>query len=205
MAEVDPRVAEYGFAELAPAGHYLAIRVGFAFPEYEHNALPRAWTHTYTRGGLIMHDPIMHWIYDNSGIVRWSEIGLKDTMGVLAQAAEHDLCFGAAICISGDQTDGLRSFGTFCRSDREFRSDELMEIDCRFRQLHSDFSPPDDITDAEIAALKHVREGLLIKEVAYELSISEGAVKQRLRSAKIKLNARTTAQAVSKASGFGLI
>ena len=162
--------------------------------------------HTYTRAGLMIHDPVMQWIYANHGITRWSEITGCDRMGVLVQAAAHGLRYGAAVCISGEQTDGVRSFGTFCRSDREFTDEELVEIRHRFSQLHADFSPPEDITDAEIAALQAGQEGtLLIKEVAHELCISEGAVKQRLRSAKTKLNARTTAHAVSKAAGFGLI
>ena len=205
MYEADPQVAAYRFAELAPAGHYLAIRVGFAFPEYEHNALPLAWVHTYVRSGLMVHDPVMHWIYANNGVTRWSEIKGCDRLGVLVQAAAHGLRYGAAVCISGAKADGTRSFGTFCRSDREFTEEELHDIRTRFSALHADFSPPEDITDAEIAVLQHVKKGHLIKEVAYELRISEGAVKQRLRNAKTKLSARTTAHAVSKAAGFGLI
>jgi LuxR family transcriptional regulator len=35
--------------------------------------------------------------------------------------------------------------------------------------------------------------------------VSEGAVKQRIKSAKIKLRAKTSSQAVSAATGYGLI
>lgn len=205
MAEAGFDVQDYGFDAFAPAGYYLAVRVGFAFPEFEYNGLPKPWVHWYTRSGLIMHDPVMRWIYENDGAIRWSEIDIADGRGVLGQAAEYGLSYGAAICLSGEDSHGLRSFATFCRSDRELSDLELDSLHELFRRLHDDLSPPDDITDAEIEALKLVQEGLLLKEVAYRLGISEGAVKQRLRSAKSKLKARTNTQAVSKAATFGLI
>ena len=50
-----------------------------------------------------------------------------------------------------------------------------------------------------------VRDGLRVKQIAYELGVSEGAVKQRLKNAKLKLGAQTGAQAAAMASEFGLI
>ena len=50
-----------------------------------------------------------------------------------------------------------------------------------------------------------VRDGLLMKEIASLLGVTEGAVQQRLKNAKLKLNASTSSQAVSMAAGFGLI
>ena len=70
------------FAPLAPAGYYIAIRVGFAFPMVEHNQLPASWVREYTASGLIVHDPVMAWVYKNSGAARWSELGEEDTQGV---------------------------------------------------------------------------------------------------------------------------
>ena len=153
----------------------------------------------------MLHDPIMRWIYEHSSAIRWSDIDLPDEMGVLAHAAEYGLVHGAAVCVSGDHTHGLRTFGTFARSDREYADDEIEELNTLVNQVHNDFSPPDDLTDAELEALSLLREGMLVKEAAFRLGISEGAVKQRLRTAKSKLKARTTAQAVSTAARFGLI
>ena len=64
---------------------------------------------------------------------------------------------------------------------------------------------PESINIKQNILLKLLKAGLLIKEVAFEIGISEAAVKQRLRSAKDKLGARTTPHAVSVASEFGLI
>jgi LuxR family transcriptional regulator len=205
MVQSDNIVADYAFGELANAGYFIAYRVGFLLPEFEYNALPRAWVHKYTQYGLMMQDPVMRWIYSSTGAARWSEIDFPDSSGVLAQAAEHGLVYGAAISMIDAKGTGQRSFGNFCRDDREFEADEIVELTRRLELLFQDMAAPEDLTDAEIEALELVKTGLLIKEVAYRIGISEGAVKQRLRSAKDKLGARTTAHAVSVASTYGLI
>ena len=196
---------DFGFEALAPGGYYVAIRVGFAFPEVELNTLPRAWIHHYTQGGLMLVDPVMRWIYDNTGTSRWSDIDVPDPRGVLAHAGEYGLIHGAAVSLSGDEVHGLRTFGTFGRPDRPYTDEELRLLSTAVLSAHRAHSPPDDLTAAELEALRLVGDGLLLKEAAYRLGISEGAVKQRLRSAKAKLNARTNAQAVSKADRFGLL
>ena len=83
------------FSYIAPAGYYIALRVGFAFPIAETNALPDAWIERYTQRGYMLFDPVMQWLYGNSGAIRWSEIGLPDPMGILTEAAAHGLVHGA--------------------------------------------------------------------------------------------------------------
>lgn len=51
-------------------------------------------------------------------------------------------------------------------------------------------APPTNLTKAELEALRMVKDGLLVKEIANILGVSEGAVKQRLRNAKSKLGAK---------------
>ena len=43
-------------ALIAPAGHYIALRIGFAYPIEEVNALPQPWAERSTRAGLMMAD-----------------------------------------------------------------------------------------------------------------------------------------------------
>jgi LuxR family transcriptional regulator len=50
-----------------------------------------------------------------------------------------------------------------------------------------------------------VRDGKRLKEIAFDLGVTEGAVKQRLKNAKIKLGAKTGTQAAALASQYGLI
>lgn len=190
---------------LAPAGHYLALRVGFAYPMEERNEFPAAWIADYTKRGLMLLDPVMRWIYQNRGVVRWSEIDLDDPAGVLTSARTHGLVYGAAVGVADNDARGQRSFGSFARSDREFTDDELAQLLREVQALHDSKRPPDNLTKAELEALKMVKDGLLMKEIAGQLGVSEGAVQQRLKNAKMKLNANTSSQAVSMATGYGLI
>ncbi len=193
------------FEKLAPAGYYVALRVGFAFPLAEHNALPPGWIDQYTRMSFMVYDPVMQWVYRNFGTIRWSEIPLPDPRGVLREAKRHGLNFGVAISFDDPGPKGQRSFGSFARSDREFEDAEIAALQKKLEWLHVAMAPPTNLTKAELEALRMVKDGLLVKEIANILGVSEGAVKQRLRNAKSKLGAKTGRQAVSAATGYGLI
>jgi LuxR family transcriptional regulator len=191
--------------ELAPAGHYIALRVGFAFPLEERNALPPDWVTFYTQQRFMMHDPIIRWIYSNVGAIRWSQIELDDPKNVIALGREHGLSYGVAVSCFDESSDGQRSFGTFARSDREFTDTEIVRLAETVARLHADRAPPTNLTEAELEALRLVKDGMRLKQMAFELGVTEGAIKQRLKNAKLKLRAATGAQAVTRASDFGLI
>ncbi|PKP72911.1 MAG: LuxR family transcriptional regulator [Alphaproteobacteria bacterium HGW-Alphaproteobacteria-6] len=171
----------------------------------EHNALPEAWIEHYTQQGLMVHDPVMRWLYAHSGACRWSAMGLPDPRGVMALAEGHGLRFGVAIACAPSSAAGQRSFASFAREDREFTEDEIAVLAAKLQRLHEATAPPTNLTRAELEALRMVRDGMLLKEIAARLGVSEGAVKQRLRNAKAKLGAKTGSQAVSVAVRYGLI
>jgi LuxR family transcriptional regulator len=198
-AEVD------GARRLAPAGHYIAIRISFAFPVAEQNCLPESWIREYTASGLLVHDPAMIWAHQNQGYVRTSEIAGDDSQGVLELAKVHGLNFGAAVCCIDGVAGGERSFGFFFRSDREYASSELDELYSGMRATHLAHARPKNLTEAEIETLGLVKNGLLMKEIASALGVSESAVKQRLRNARLKLNAKTGSQAAARATMLGMI
>lgn len=191
--------------ELATAGYHLALRVGFAFPEFERNSLPEEWVAIYTRNGLLLFDPVIRWIYDNSGCIRWSEIAVRDERDVLKTAASFNLRFGAAVSVMDEDQPGLRSFGSFARSDREFTESELVALSAAVTRMHHDLLPTRSLTKAELQVLGLLASGLMLKEIAHELGISESAVKLRLTNARDKLSARTNTQAVGRAKQFGWI
>ena len=191
--------------DLAPAGYYIALRVGYAFPMEERNALPRNWVDHYTHQRLMMYDPVIRWVYANTGAARWSEIDDDDPRNVLGMAREHGLRFGVAICCYDGNAEGQRSFGTFARADREFLDTEIETLSIELERLHGTRTPPSNLTDAELEALRFVKQGLRLKQIAHDLGVSEGAIKQRLKNAKLKLGASTSAQAAAMASDFGLI
>ncbi len=153
----------------------------------------------------MVSDPVIRWCYANTGVIRWSDITLDDPRQVLAQAKAFGLKYGVAASIYDSQKAGQRSFGMFVRADRDFADDELDFLEREVRRLHDDKSPPTNLTSAEIMALRLVRDGKRLKQIAWELGVTEGAVKQRLKNARLKLGAKTGAEAISRATGFGLL
>ena len=192
-------------AALAPAGYYLALRVGFVFPMEEVNALPASWIEAYTRGGYMVADPVIRWAYGATGTVRWSSIAMEDPRGVLIAAQAHGLRFGAAVSVRGEPPTAERSFGHFARDDREFTDAEMAQLRAYVAARHHALLPPVNITKAELEALRLIKDGQRLKQIAFQLGVTEGAVKQRLKSARVKLSAKTGAEAISRAAQFGLI
>mgnify|MGYP001200094224 FL=1 len=190
---------------LAKTGHYIALRVGFAFPLEEVNELPEAWVDHYTTHRFMLLDPVIRWIYANTGAIAWSGIDLPDPMRVLDQAQTFGLRYGVAVACFDGNREGQRSFGTFARSDREFERAEIDALQAYVVKLHHAKTPPTNLTKAELEALKMVKEGQRLKQIAHTLGVSEGAVKQRLKNAKTKLGAQTSAQAAAMVGEFGLI
>lgn len=203
--ESPPAAPAPDLGRLAVSGHYIALRVGFAYPLEEDNALPASWVEHYTRAGLLMADPVMHWVHGSTGSIRWSALADRDSRGVLAQAAEYGLRFGLAVSILDPGPKGHRSWGSFARPDREFTDEEIALLEAYLRQRHESLAPPTNITRAELEALRLVKDGQRLKQIAWQLGVTEGAVKQRLKSARLKLEAKTGAEAISRATSFGLI
>lgn len=186
------------FQALAPAGFYIALRVGFSFPEAELNMLPDLWVEFYSVHGLVVHDPAMRWAYGNTGAIRFSEMTLPDPHQVRAHAAVFALGHGAVVSVLRPEDRGRRSYGLFFRDDRDFTAAELDQIHRQLAALHHGDEP--SLTHAEIEALKLQSEGLRLKQIAERLGISESAVKARLNNVKRKLGARTQSQAASIAA-----
>jgi LuxR family transcriptional regulator, quorum-sensing system regulator SdiA len=190
---------------LAPAGFYVAIRVGFAFPLVEHNHLPEAWVREYAVSGFLVHDPMMAWAYRNCGIVRCDALRADDAQGVLEFARARGLIYGAAASHVDDGDAGQRSLGIFFRSDRHFTCGELDVLLATLRSCHREHAPPRNLTRAEVETLGLVKNGMLMKEIANALGVSESAIKQRLQSARRKLKAKTGSQAAARATMLGMI
>ena len=193
------------FPQIGTAGYYVALRIGFAFPLEEKNELPADWIDHYTRNGLMLRDPAVQWAYSNAGSVRWSTLEQTDSTGILSKAAEFGLKYGVVVCCVPENPKAQRSYGTFTRNDREITDDEIGTLSQHLSDLHRQALPPSNLTAAELEALDLVKEGLRLKEIAFQLGISEGAVKQRLAGAKRKLGAKTNTHAASLAVMFRMI
>jgi LuxR family transcriptional regulator, quorum-sensing system regulator SdiA len=186
--------------QISPAGFYVALRVGFSFPEEEMNELPENWVEFYTTHGLVIHDPAMKWVYGNTGVVRFADIALPDPHQVQARAAVFGLIHGAAISVMTTSDRGRRSYGLFFRDDRDFGQDDLEALERIVQRLHTGQEDEPALTAAEVEALRMQSEGLRLKQIAAILGISESAVKARLNNVKRKLGAKTQSQAASIAA-----
>lgn len=191
--------------QLAPAGHYIALRIGFAFPIEEVNGLPPDWVAHYTKQRLMLFDPVVRWAYANIGACRWSAITLDDPKRVILQAQSFGLRHGLVVAVIDPQKDQQRSYASFVRADREYSDLEVKLLQAYLTRRHNETAPPTNLTRAELEALRMVKDGKRLKEIAHDLSVSEGAVKQRLKNAKLKLGAKTGTQAATLANQYGLI
>ena len=191
--------------QIASAGFYVALRVGFSFPDEEYNELPQNWIEFYTTHGLVVHDPAMKWVYGNTGVVRMHEISLPDPHQVRARAAVFGLSHGAAISVMAPSDRGRRSYGLFFRQATDFADQDLTTLHGILKRLHAGDSNEPALTAAEIEALQMQAAGLRLKQIAGQLNISESAVKARLNNAKKKLGAKTLSQASSIASARRII
>ncbi len=118
----------------SPAGYALAFHIKYTAPDYLFQTYSSEWIDIYSKNGLVMQDPTVHWGFDNTGSIRWSDLADKDAAGVLAQAAEHGLGYG--VCYATD-AGGSRSVTSFARNDREFSDVEINEIKMMIDELHA--------------------------------------------------------------------
>jgi LuxR family transcriptional regulator len=71
--------------------------------------------------------------------------------------------------------------------------------------LHIEAKPPSELTKAQIEALQCLANGDRHTAAAEKLGISESAFKARLQSARVRLEARTTSEAIRKAREYRLL
>lgn len=187
---------------LAPGGYAVALHIRFTAPLFERNCYPESWQKVYYGNAYQFRDPILFWATGKSGKSRWSEISMPDPFGVMDKAREHGLIYGV-VASCGKITS--RSVVGVARSDREFSDSELDAVSEINLLLHDVIKPPANLTPAMIEALSLMSTGYRHTAAALELGISESALKARLTSARLRLDAQTTAEAVTRAREYGFL
>ncbi|MCB2116091.1 MAG: autoinducer binding domain-containing protein [Rhodobacteraceae bacterium] len=117
--------------DASPAGFAIALHVRFTSPKYLFQSYEKDWLDTYSREGLVLHDPVVRWGFANDGTIRWSE--LDDPAGVMQRSRSFGMNYGAVIALV---RDGSRSMGGFSRSDREMTDAEIEAIRRDLTDLH---------------------------------------------------------------------
>jgi LuxR family transcriptional regulator len=188
--------------KLAPMGYTVGLHIRFATPLIYRSSYPDAWVNHYNSNSYYLRDPLVFWGVGVEGTTRWSAIPLPDPFSIMKKAATHGLKYGA---VSSYGPITSRSIVGISREDREFDDDELKALTELTVQLHIEAKPPSDLTKAQIEALQLIANGDRHSEAAEKLGITESAFKARLTSARIRLEARTTSQAIRKAREYRLL
>ena len=189
-------------SQIAPVGFSAGLHIRFASPLIYVRTYDEAWTKIYDENAYALRDPLVFWGLGVKGHTRWSAIKLPDPFNILGQARSHGLAFGAVISC-GPITS--RSIVGMAHSEREFTDEEIAEAVKIVHNLHLAAEPPTELTPAQVEALRLLADGDRHAAAAAKLGISESAFKARLQSARVRLGARTTAQALKKAREYQLI
>ena len=188
--------------QLAPMGYNVGLHIRFATPLVYRSSYPEAWVEHYNTHSYYLRDPLVFWGVGSEGTTRWSAIPLPDPFGVLKKAAAFGLNYGA---VSSYGPITSRSIVGVSRADREFTDGELSTLRELTIQLHVAAKPQSELTKAQIEALRCVANGDRHTAAADKLGITESAFKARLQSARIRLEARTTSEAIRKAREYRLL
>lgn len=186
----------------APAGYAVGLHIRFAAPLITAHTYNEAWLRRYTESAYGLRDPLIGWGLSTTGTVRWSALNLPDPFEIMTQAAEFGLKFGAAIAC-GPVTS--RTIVGIARSDREFTDAEIALAERIVLDMHELSEPTGELTKAQVEALKCIADGDRHAAAAAKLGISESALKARLSSARERLLARTTSEAIQKAKEHRLL
>ena len=189
-------------SQIATAGFSAGLHIRFASPLVYVRTYSEEWTKLYDDNAYALRDPLVFWGLGVKGHTRWSAIRLPDPFNILGQARNYGLAYGAVISC-GPITS--RSIVGIAHGSREFTDEEISEATQIVQKLHIAAEPPSELTRAQIEALRLLADGDRHAAAAAKLGISESAFKARLQSARVRLDARTTAQALKKAREYQLL
>jgi LuxR family transcriptional regulator, quorum-sensing system regulator SdiA len=187
---------------LAPMGYTVGLHIRFATPLVYKSSYPAPWVEHYNSHSYYLRDPLVFWGVGVEGTTRWSDIPLPDPFGVMKKAAGYGLNYGA---VSSYGPITSRSIVGIGRSDREFTDEEVSRLKEVTIRLHIEAKPPSELTKAQIEALQCLANGDRHTAAAEKLGITESAFKARLKSARIRLEARTASEAIRKAREYRLL
>ena len=189
-------------SRLAPAGFSAGLHIRFASPLIYVRTYNEAWTKLYDENAYALRDPLVFWGLGVKGHTRWSAIKLPDPFNILGQAQRYGLKYGAVVSCGPIAS---RSIVGLAHDSREFTDEEITEAAKIVQKLHLAAEPPTELTPAQCEALRLLADGDRHAAAAAKLGISESAFKARLQSARTRLGARTTAQALKKAREYQLL
>lgn len=186
----------------AKAGYWALLHVRSTTPLMNFRTYAQAWVDHYTDNGYLLRDPMTGWAFSGTGSIRWSDRTFPDPYDIASAAREFGLNHGVTISVGPVAS---RSIVSVARNDREHEDAEIEEIQRIALRLHDITEPPESLTQAQVEALQCIARGDRHDAAAAKLGISVSALKARLNSARGRLMARTTTEAIQRATDFGLL
>jgi len=187
---------------LSAAGYFIGLHIRYAAPLMQFSTYNQDWLDHYTEKAFALRDPTIAWGFSTEGACRWSEFTIPDPFELFEEAKGFGLEFGLSVSCGPVSS---RTIASFARADRDFNDSEIEEISLIIRRLHDKTEPPESLTKAQIEALRLIAAGDRHAAAAAKLNISESALKARLASARQRLLARTTAEALQRAKDYRLL
>jgi LuxR family transcriptional regulator len=200
MPTLDPIL--HSLALMAPAGYFIGLHIRYASPLMQFSNYNQDWLDHYTEKAYALRDPTIAWGFSKEGACRWADIGIPDPFGLFTEARQFGLTYGLTVSCGPVRS---RTISSFARSDRDFLDAEVDKIGHLVRRLHDITEPPESLTTAQTEALRLIAAGDRHAAAAAKLNISESALKARLMSARQRLLARTTAEAIQRAKDYRLM
>ncbi len=137
--------------QIAPAGFAIALHIRFTTPTYLFQTYPKVWIDHYSRAGLVMQDPTVHWGFSNTGSITWTALASDDPADVIGQAADHGLRFGLTYATNASETLSVTSFA---HADRDFDDHEAAKLQAGVDALHAATKSLTKLSDETIASLR---------------------------------------------------
>ena len=120
-------------AQAAPTGFAIGLHVRFITSRFLFQTYRRTWMEEYSRRGLILLDPTVHWGLSHDGWILWRDLESNDPDGVLKAARDHGMAYGVTIAMT---IDGSKSFGSLSAADRDFTEAEVAGFAAAIREMH---------------------------------------------------------------------
>ena len=117
---------------MCPSGFAIALHIKYNAPTFLFQTFPEKWVDHYSRQGLVIRDPAVHWAFGNTGHIRWRELADNDPSGIMEQSRLYGLTYGFTASIHNDHS---RTLAGFARSDRDYLDVEIGEICDRLEDL----------------------------------------------------------------------
>ena len=137
--------------EMSPAGFAIALHIKYTTPTLLFQTYPTKWVEYYTAKGLVMYDPAVKWGFENTGSIRWRDQLDDDPYGVIQEAKRHGMTHGVTLALFNQKS---RTVAAFSRSDRDFLDVEIDEISQRLDSLHAATFGLNELSEADMEALK---------------------------------------------------